>query len=99
MELRDAAHAEALGAGKDLLEARRLDAVDAIGAPRGEQRRQQRRTMAGVEGPDKRAVVMEPAFEGIARPAVLSGGALLVERLEEGADGGEREGHLIQVRD
>lgn len=55
--------------------------------------------MAGVEGPDERAVVVEPALECVARLAVLPGGALLVERLEEGADGGEREGHVIQVRD
>ena len=53
--------------------------------------------MAGVEGPDERAVAMEPALEGVACLAVLSGGALLVERLEEGADEGEWERHVIQV--
>ena len=95
MELCNAAHAEALGARKDLLQARCLDAVDAVGAPRGEQRGEQGGAMAGVEGPDERAVVVEPALEGVACLAVLSGCTLLVERLEEEADEGEREGHVI----
>lgn len=38
MELGDAAHAETLAARKHLLEARRLDAIHAVGALRGEQR-------------------------------------------------------------
>lgn len=53
--------------------------------------------MAGVEGPDERTVVPEPALEGVAGLAVLSGCALLVERLEEVADEGEWERHAIQV--
>lgn len=97
MELCDAAYAEALGAGEYLFEARRLDAVHAIGAPRGEQRGEQGGAMAGVERPDERAVVVEPALEGVACLTVLSSGALLVELLEEVTDEGERDGHAIQV--